>query len=78
VVSWGGADGRTVIGDVDGDTVVTAVRDGGTLAFTADGPARIRRIALAAVPGEPPAVTFGGAPLRLRAEDGLLVAGVSP
>jgi alpha-D-xyloside xylohydrolase len=65
VVSWGGVDGRTVISDVDGDTVVTAVRDGDTLAVTADGPARIRRIALAAVPGEAPAVTFNGVRTRI-------------
>jgi alpha-D-xyloside xylohydrolase len=75
VVSWGGVDGRTVISDVDGDTVVTAVRDGDTLALTADGPARIRRVALApATPdAAPAAVTFGGVAVELGERDGMLV-----
>jgi alpha-D-xyloside xylohydrolase len=42
---------RTVIHDVDGDSVVTAVRDGGQLAVTVDGPARVRRVELRPVHG---------------------------
>ncbi len=78
VVSWGGVDGRTVIRDVDGDTVVTAVRDGGTLAFTVDGPARVRRVAVAASsrPSPPERVTVAGAAVVLREENGLLVADI--
>jgi alpha-D-xyloside xylohydrolase len=57
VVSWGGLDARTVISDVDGDTVVTAVRDGDTLAVTVAGPARVRQVTLAPVPGGPARVT---------------------
>jgi alpha-D-xyloside xylohydrolase len=60
VVSWGGLDARTVISDVDGDTVVTAVRDGDTLAVTVDGPARVRQVTLAPVPGGPERVTVDG------------------
>lgn len=60
VVSWGGLDARTVISDVDGDTVVTAVRDGDTLAVTVDGPARIRQVTLAPVAGGPGRVTVDG------------------
>jgi alpha-D-xyloside xylohydrolase len=57
VVSWGGRDARTVIRDVDGDTLVTAVREGDTLAVTVDGPARVRQVTLAPVPGGPARVT---------------------
>ena len=60
VVSWGGLDARTVISDVDGDTVVTAVRDGDTLAVTVDGPARVRQVELVPVPGGPARVTVDG------------------
>ncbi|MEV0393558.1 TIM-barrel domain-containing protein [Polymorphospora rubra] len=76
VVSWGAVDGRTVISDVDGDTVVTAAREGGTLTVTLDGPAQVRRIALPAVSGAtaPDRVVVAGVPARLSTKDGTLVA----
>ena len=74
VVSWGGVDGRTVISDVDGDTVVTAVRDGGTLGFSVDGPARVGWVAVAAGASGLERVTVGGVEVSLRvSEDGMLV-----
>jgi len=54
VVSWGGTSDRTVIRDVNGDTTVTAVRDGDTLHVTVDGPVVVRRVAFATVTGAPP------------------------
>lgn len=76
VVSWGGVDGRTVISDVDGDTVVTATRTGDTLEITVDGPAPVRRIELPAVRGAtvPARVLIGGTPARLHERDGTLLA----
>ncbi|MFB6396513.1 TIM-barrel domain-containing protein [Polymorphospora lycopeni] len=76
VVSWGGVDSRTVISDVDGDTTVTAIRDGDTLTVTVEGPARVRRIALPAVSGAtaPGRVVVDGAAARLSVTDGTLVA----
>jgi alpha-D-xyloside xylohydrolase len=47
VVSWGGTDARTVVRDVDGDTVVVAVREGDTLRVTCEGPLRVRDATLA-------------------------------
>ncbi|MDQ7904608.1 glycoside hydrolase family 31 protein [Phytohabitans sp. ZYX-F-186] len=47
IVSWGGTDARTVVRDVDGDTVVVAVRDEGTLRVTCEGPLRVRDATLA-------------------------------
>lgn len=60
VVSWGAVDGRTVIRDVDGDTVVVAARDGDRFAVTVDGPNPVRTIEFAAVAGAslPAVVTF--------------------
>ncbi len=76
VVSFGGTAGATCIRDVDGDTVVTAVRDGDTLAITVDGPNPVRAIAFAAVDGaEPPGrVVIDGAPAVLTTIDGVLTA----
>jgi alpha-D-xyloside xylohydrolase len=54
VVSWGGNSGRTVIRDVDGDTAVVAVRDGVELRVQTEGPARVRRVALARTAGAVP------------------------
>ncbi|MCL7458021.1 alpha-xylosidase [Micromonospora sp. MSM11] len=47
IVSWGAVDARAVLHDVDGDTVVTAVRDGGTLRVDTDGPLRVTRVSVA-------------------------------
>jgi alpha-D-xyloside xylohydrolase len=47
MVSWGGTDARTVVRDVDGDTVVVAVREGDTLRVTHEGPLRVRDATLA-------------------------------
>jgi alpha-D-xyloside xylohydrolase len=47
MVSWGATSGRAVIHDVDGDTTVVAVRDGAELRVRTEGPAPVRRIALA-------------------------------
>jgi alpha-D-xyloside xylohydrolase len=57
VVSWGGVDGRTVISDTGGDTVVTAVRAGDELRVTADGPARITAAEVAGQPLTAPIIT---------------------
>ncbi|MEV4726766.1 alpha-xylosidase, partial [Micromonospora humida] len=46
LVSWGGVDARTVLHDVDGDTVVQALRDGDTLRVRTDGPLRVRRLSV--------------------------------
>ncbi|SCG54549.1 TIM-barrel domain-containing protein [Micromonospora halophytica] len=46
LLSWGGVDARTVIHDVDGDTVVEAVRDGDTLHVRTDGPLRVGRVSV--------------------------------
>jgi alpha-D-xyloside xylohydrolase len=47
VVSWGGTDARTVVRDMDGDTLVVAVREGDTLRVTCEGPLRVRDATLA-------------------------------
>ncbi|MEV4482026.1 TIM-barrel domain-containing protein [Micromonospora coxensis] len=44
LLSWGGVDARTVIHDVDGDTVIEVVRDGDTLRVRTDGPLRVGRV----------------------------------
>ncbi|MGX4654417.1 TIM-barrel domain-containing protein [Micromonospora sp. SCSIO 07396] len=46
LVSWGGSDASTVLHDVDGDTVVRALRDGDTLRVRTDGPLRVRRVSV--------------------------------
>ncbi|GAA0950638.1 alpha-xylosidase [Virgisporangium aurantiacum] len=65
VVSWGGGDGRTVLHDVDGDSSVVAVRTGDTLAVDVTGPARVRRVTVAPVPGRltPTRITLNGVTL---------------
>ena len=52
-----------VLSDVDGDTTVSAVRDGDRFEVSTHGPARIDRIEFAAVHGAPPpsVVTLNGA-----------------
>ncbi|TDQ50774.1 TIM-barrel domain-containing protein [Actinorugispora endophytica] len=54
LVSWGGLGRRAVIRDVDGDTVVTAVREDATLRVHADGPARITGVEIVPVHGLTP------------------------
>jgi alpha-D-xyloside xylohydrolase len=49
--SWGGAGGETVVRDVDGDTVIRAVRHGDRFEVTVDGPARVSGVAFAEVDG---------------------------
>ncbi|GIJ67563.1 TIM-barrel domain-containing protein [Virgisporangium ochraceum] len=65
VVSWGGGDGRTVLRDVDGDSSVVAVRSGDTLAVDVTGPAQVRRVTVAPVPGRltPTRITLNGVPV---------------
>ncbi|WBB94856.1 alpha-xylosidase [Solwaraspora sp. WMMA2059] len=65
LVSWGGVSAETLVCDVDGDTTVRAVRDGGTLRVDVDGPLPVRRVEVVAVTGtEPPAtVLLDGVPL---------------
>ncbi|MGB2570116.1 TIM-barrel domain-containing protein [Micromonospora citrea] len=46
LLSWGGVDARTVIHDVDGDTVIEATRDGDTLRVRTDGPLRVGRVSV--------------------------------
>jgi alpha-D-xyloside xylohydrolase len=65
VVSWGGGDGRAVVSDVDGDSSVVAVRTGDTLAVDVTGPAQVRRVSVAPVPGRlsPTRITLNGEPV---------------
>jgi alpha-D-xyloside xylohydrolase len=67
IVSWGGGTGSTVIDDVDGDTLVTATRDGNVLRVDTTGPARVSTVELAAVRGVPaPArILLNGSVVRL-------------
>ena len=51
LLSFGGVDASTVIRDVDGETTVTAHRDGDRFEVTVDGPARITRIEFRPVDG---------------------------
>lgn len=56
LVSWGGVAGAATVRDVDGDTAVTATRDGATLRVVAAGPAEVTGVEVVAVRGvEPPA-----------------------
>jgi alpha-D-xyloside xylohydrolase len=66
IVSWGGGTGGAVIHDVDGDTLVTATRDGDTLRVDTTGPARVSTVELAVVPEVPaPArILLNGAVVR--------------
>ncbi|GAA1276067.1 alpha-xylosidase [Sphaerisporangium rubeum] len=62
VVAYGGADGatsRTTIHDVDGDTTVTATRDGDVLRVAASGPASIAQVHIAPVAGAPARAVVG-------------------
>lgn len=73
VECWDGDGGAgTVIRDTDGDTVVSTVRRGGTLAVTVEGPATVRAVAFPRVDGSrPPAtVTINGVPAPLATVDG--------
>jgi alpha-D-xyloside xylohydrolase len=63
VVSWGGGDGRAVIHDVDGDSVVVAVRDGDTLRVDVTGPAPVRRVELAPASDPPTRILLNGVTL---------------
>jgi alpha-D-xyloside xylohydrolase len=65
VVSWGGGDARAVLHDVDGDSSVVAVRTGDTLAVDVTGPARVRRVTVAPVPGRltPTRILLNGEPV---------------
>ncbi len=47
VVCWGAADGQAVVHDVDGDTIIEAVRDGDELRITTRGPLLVGQLALA-------------------------------
>jgi alpha-D-xyloside xylohydrolase len=46
LVAWGGVDGRAVVCDEAGDTVVTATRDGDTLRVRVDGPLDVRAVSV--------------------------------
>jgi len=61
LVSWGGLDATAVIRDVDGETAVTAVRDGDRYLVTTDGPARIRAVEFVHTTGAPGTVLVNGA-----------------
>jgi len=67
LVSYGGTDARTVVSDVDGDTVVTALRDGEVLQVTTEGPLRVAGVALAPVTGPdlPRQATLNGVPVAI-------------
>lgn len=66
IVSWGGVSDSTTVSDVDGDTVVTAWRDGDELRVTTRGPLRVTEVALAPVADlAPPArVLLNGRPVE--------------
>ena len=49
LISWGAVDGTTVVHDVDGDTVIEAVRDGAQLRIRTRGPLRVGQLVLAGV-----------------------------
>ncbi len=55
VVSYGDG-GRTTIRDVDGDTTVTATREGDVLHVRASGPKQITNVEIAPVAGAPATV----------------------
>jgi alpha-D-xyloside xylohydrolase len=77
LVAWApGERGGTQVRDIDRDTRITTVRNGTGLEVTVDGPARVRRVAFAAVPdADPPAsVTVDGVPAVLLTAAGRLVA----
>jgi alpha-D-xyloside xylohydrolase len=76
VVSWGGGTGAATIRDSDGDTAVSAERDGAELRFRVDGPLAVRRFALARVDGAvpPERVLVNGRVAELSTIDGTLVA----
>ena len=57
-----GVDARTVVHDVDGDTVVEAVRDGDTLRVRTDGPLRVRRLGVVGE-GSPRRLLLNGEPV---------------
>ncbi|MEU8092049.1 TIM-barrel domain-containing protein [Micromonospora chalcea] len=62
VVAWGGVDGVSVVRDPDGDTTVTAVRDGDTLRVRVDGPLDVRQVSV--VGTDPPRrVVLDGEPV---------------
>lgn len=54
LLSFGGEPGRLVIHDVNGDTEVTADRDGDAYSVSATGPARVTRVEFPPVAGEAP------------------------
>jgi alpha-D-xyloside xylohydrolase len=66
LLSFGGGPGRALIHDVNGSTVVVAVRDGDRFTVTTDGPAPVRRVEFPPVAGATPPVdaTINGAPSR--------------
>jgi alpha-D-xyloside xylohydrolase len=76
VVSWGAVDGRTVIRDTDGDTVVSAARSGDRFEVTVEGPKPIRRIAFPVVEGTalPREVLISSTPAVVSTVDGQLTA----
>ncbi|WP_433527893.1 TIM-barrel domain-containing protein [Micromonospora sp. CA-263727] len=49
LVSWGAVDGRTVVHDVDGDTIIEAIRDGAELRVRTRGPLQVGQLVLAGV-----------------------------
>ncbi|MGI5269148.1 TIM-barrel domain-containing protein [Nonomuraea sp. CA-218870] len=53
LVAFGSGDRRMRINDTDGETAVTAVRDGDTLRVTVSGPKRVAAVEFAPVPGAP-------------------------
>lgn len=59
LLSFGGQNAATTIHDVDGETRVTATRDGDVFTVTVDGPALVRGVELPALAGAPapPTVT---------------------
>jgi alpha-D-xyloside xylohydrolase len=57
LVSYGGVPTRILVSDVDGDTTITATRDGDTFRVTVDGPLRVTGVTFAKVDGTGPAPT---------------------
>lgn len=57
LLSFGAEPGSTVIHDVDGDTTVSAARDGDAFSVAVDGPAPVRRVEFPPVAGAVPPAT---------------------
>jgi alpha-D-xyloside xylohydrolase len=80
LLSFGATSAQATVSDVDGDTLITALRSDDALVLTIDGPARVTRIDFPFVDGccMPTSVTINGRPAVLSTgDDGVPTALVS-